>query len=291
MPAGSEPPMIEAHRRPKEKIRDQNSLQLTPYPRHRSRGRKRESILRHNRLISALLVGYHSEDGNRKTASNSDRDPPFPDNLPLKVVCDSSGILSLVANVYNKEGAEFLAKDTRGSAHQTRTAIQENGRLYQGQGTGSYMLPCDEIEKDRLDFIHTMVLKALRSDRLMHVPHRENGRFLDLGCGTGLWTIELAKAYPRAYVLGVDLSALQPESPPPNCHFRVPFDYECPWLLGEGKWDVIHMRMGYGSVTNWPSLYKRIYDHLNCGAWFEQLEVIFEPRCCGRPLGFGPLQF
>ncbi|GIC88724.1 uncharacterized protein Aud_005122 [Aspergillus udagawae] len=155
---------------------DQNSLHHAPHPRYRSGRRKRESNLRRNRLISALLLGYHSQNGNRKTASDSDRDVlgnAFPDNRPLKVVCDSSGILSLVANVYNKEGAEFLAKDTRGSAHQIRTAIQENGRIYQGQGTGSYMLPCDELEKDRLDFIHTMVMKALRSDRPIHVPHPE----------------------------------------------------------------------------------------------------------------------
>ncbi|KAL5365107.1 S-adenosyl-L-methionine-dependent methyltransferase [Aspergillus floccosus] len=277
---------------------DRNSLRHgTPHPRYRWRrrnSRKRESFHRGNHFISALLLGYHSQNANRKTASDSDRDmlgKAFPDNRPLKFVCDSNGILSLVANVYNKEGAEFLAKDKQGSAHQTRTAIQENGRIYEGQGTGSYMLPCDELEKDRLDFIHTMVTKALSSDRPIHVPHPENGRFLDLGCGTGLWAIEIAKAYPSAYVLGVDVSAIQPDSPPPNCVFRVPFDYERPWLMGEGKWDVIHMRMGCGSVTNWPRLYKRIYDHLHRGAWFEQLEIIFEPRCFGRRLKFGPLRF
>lgn len=229
--------------------------------------------------MRAMLLDY------LKRASDSDRD------VRGIVFPDSSGILSLVANVYNKEGAEFLARDIQGGAHRIRAAVQENGRIYQGQGTRSYMLPCDELEKDRLDFLHTMVMKVLRSDRPIHVPHPETGRFLDLRCGTGLWAIEMAKLYPSAYVLGVDVSAIQPDTPPSNCVFRVPFDYELPWLMGEGKWDVIHMRMGCGSVTNWPRLYKRIYEHLHRGAWFEQLEISFEPRCFGRPLGPGPLRY
>ena len=56
------------------------------------------------------------------------------------------------------------------------------------------MPPSDELAKDRLDFLHTMSMKALRSDRLIHVPHIDNGRFLDLGCGTGIWAIEMGKA-------------------------------------------------------------------------------------------------
>lgn len=30
------------------------------------------------------------------------------------------------------------------------------------------------------------------------IPYTSNGRLLDLGCGMGIWAIELAKAYPDA---------------------------------------------------------------------------------------------
>ncbi|PWY95762.1 hypothetical protein BO94DRAFT_600357 [Aspergillus sclerotioniger CBS 115572] len=103
---------------------------------------------------------------------------------------------------------------------------QENGRIYQGQGINSYILPCDETEQDCLDFMHALVMKALWPARLGHIPHAHNGRFLDLGCGMGIWVIEMAEAYLNTYVLGVDISVIQPDFHPPNCAFVVSFDYE-----------------------------------------------------------------
>ncbi|KAL1981644.1 hypothetical protein VTN96DRAFT_2358 [Rasamsonia emersonii] len=35
-------------------------------------------------------------------------------------------------------------------------------------------------------------------------------RILDLGTGTGLWAIDMAKKYPQATVIGTDLSPIQP---------------------------------------------------------------------------------
>lgn len=46
---------------------------------------------------------------------------------------------------------------------------------------------------------------------------------------------------------------------PPNLRFRVPRDYESPWLLGEDSWDLIHLRMACGSVTSWPELYQKVF--------------------------------
>lgn len=80
-------------------------------------------------------------------------------------------------------------------------------------------------------------------------------------------------------VLGLDLVNIQPEkyAPalallpanadrrprriPPNLRFRVPRDYESPWLLGEDSWDLIHLRMACGSVTSWPELYQKVFTY------------------------------
>ncbi|CBF88745.1 protein laeA [Aspergillus nidulans FGSC A4] len=161
---------------------------------------------------------------------------------------------------------------------------EENGRTYHGFRRGMYFLPCDEQEQDRLDIFHKLFTVARVSESLIYAPHPTNGRFLDLGCGTGIWAIEVANKYPDAFVAGVDLAPIQPPNHPKNCEFYAPFDFEAPWAMGEDSWDLIHLQMGCGSVMGWPNLYRRIFAHLRPGAWFEQVEIDFEPRCDDRSL-------
>lgn len=160
---------------------------------------------------------------------------------------------------------------------------KENDRTYHQFHRGKYMLPNDEEEQDRLDFLHNALLQV--TGRLTHVPHPTDARVLDLGCGTGIWAIDFAEAFPDSFVVGVDLSSIQPAGHPRNCHFYAPFDFEFPWAkLGEESWDVIRLQMCGGSVVNWPSLYRRVSAHLRPDAWFEQVDIDFEPRCEVRAL-------
>ncbi|KAF2140091.1 uncharacterized protein K452DRAFT_60631 [Aplosporella prunicola CBS 121167] len=157
----------------------------------------------------------------------------------------------------------------------------ENGRLYHGYRRGIYMYPCDEQEKDRMDIYHKLFLVA-RREALHHAPLMANyqPRILDVGCGTGIWAIDIADKYLEAEVLGLDLVNIQPDKIPPNLRFRVPRDYESPWSLGEDSWDLIHLRMACGSVSSWPELYQKIFAHLKPGyGWIEQVEIDIQPRC------------
>ncbi|KAH8698821.1 regulator of secondary metabolism LaeA [Talaromyces proteolyticus] len=160
----------------------------------------------------------------------------------------------------------------------------ENGRTYHGYRRGIYMLPCDEEEQDRLDLFHKVITEARVGDGLIYAPHPPNARVLDLGCGTGIWAIDVANKYPEAFVVGLDLVDIQPLNGPKNCDFYSPRDFEYPWALGEDHWDLIHMQMGSGCVASWPSLYRKIFSHLRPGGWFEQVEIDFEPRCEERSL-------
>ncbi|GFF57622.1 LaeA-like regulator of secondary metabolism, putative [Aspergillus udagawae] len=73
---------------------------------------------------------------------------------------------------------------------------------------------------------------------------------------------------------------------PHNCRFHAPFDFEFPWKkLGEESWDVIRLQVCGGSVVNWPSLYRRVIAHLRPDAWFEQVDIDFEPKCEDRTVG------
>lgn len=92
---------------------------------------------------------------------------------------------------------------------------------------------------------------------------------------TGIWAIDFAEAYPSAEVIGTDLSPIQPTFVPPNARFEID-DATDEWTWKENFFDYIHIRMLYGSIDDWPRLYKQAYDHLQPGGWIEQLEIPVE---------------
>lgn len=60
-----------------------------------------------------------------------------------------------------------------------------------------------------------------------------------------------------AWSLTADIS----HSIPPNLRFRIPRDFESPWFLGDECWDLIHLRMSYGSVSSWKDMYLNVYQY------------------------------
>ncbi|KAI4171369.1 MAG: hypothetical protein LQ343_004325 [Gyalolechia ehrenbergii] len=70
----------------------------------------------------------------------------------------------------------------------------ENGREYHGYRRGMYLYPCDKEEQSRMDCMHALFREARRK-RLHEYPlvsYGEPPRVLDLGCGTGLWCMDMA---------------------------------------------------------------------------------------------------
>ena len=53
---------------------------------------------------------------------------------------------------------------------------------------------------------------------------------LDIGCGTGIWAMDIADEYPTCQVIGTDLSPIQPTWVPTNCRFE-PDDFELEWCV------------------------------------------------------------
>ncbi|KZL74106.1 methyltransferase domain-containing protein [Colletotrichum tofieldiae] len=144
----------------------------------------------------------------------------------------------------------------------------ENGRRYHAYRSGSYLIPNDESEIDRLDVNHMLMTKTIgRKLFLAPVPQEKTHLILDIGTGTGIWAVEAAEIFPGAEILGNDLSAIQPSWVPPNIKFEID-DVESPWVH-ENKYDFIFCRYMASSITNWPKLVKNIYDNLNPGGWVE----------------------
>ncbi|KAK4229733.1 Trans-aconitate 2-methyltransferase [Podospora fimiseda] len=164
--------------------------------------------------------------------------------------------------------------------NRTLEAYQENGRWYGGFKRGRCMTPVDEPELERLDILHKL-FSVLRKEALHSAPlaNPTSPRIMDVGCGTGIWGIDMADKYPLGHVLGIDLNFIQPEYIPSNIRF-IQRDVEAPWQdLEPGTWDLIHLRMLNGNIASWPTMYNEVYRHLTpYHGHIEHVEVDWFPR-------------
>ncbi|KAJ4106121.1 hypothetical protein QSH57_014374 [Fusarium oxysporum f. sp. vasinfectum] len=143
----------------------------------------------------------------------------------------------------------------------------ENGRRYHAFREGTYPVPNDEDEQDRMDLVHH-VYSILLDGKLHLAPIDDNPqRVLDLGTGTGIWAIDFADEHPSAEVIGNDLSPIQPEWNPPNCTFEVD-DYEDEWLY-RTEFDFIHARELEACVGDEDLLLQRAFRHIRSNGYVE----------------------
>lgn len=155
-------------------------------------------------------------------------------------------------------------------------------------GLGVSLQPCDHKEMLRLDVVHHLLTTA-RHKNLLNAPFQQRqpspydrSRVLDIGAGTGAWCDNMAMAgFTDSEFVGIDIAGMGPPATFPNVELRWPIDYESPWALGESSWDLIHLQLACGCVSNWPKLYDKIYRHLRPGCWFEQVEIDYKPWCEG----------
>ncbi|KAK1704110.1 methyltransferase domain-containing protein [Colletotrichum lupini] len=150
--------------------------------------------------------------------------------------------------------------------------VEEFGRTYHAY-KGKYFLPNDEQEQSRLDLQHAIALRIF-NDKLGLAPVSNPHRVLDIGTGTGIWAIEFADRYPASEVLGTDLSPIQPEYVPANCHFEID-DAEDEWAFSQ-KFDYVHGRYMCTSIFDLPKLFGQIYENLNPGGWVEFQETVID---------------
>jgi ubiquinone/menaquinone biosynthesis C-methylase UbiE len=71
---------------------------------------------------------------------------------------------------------------------------------------------------------------------------RKGSKILDVGCGPGTWSMEIAGEYPKSTVIGIDMTPLFPrEIKPSNCAF-----YQCNLLnklpFEDSSFDYVFMR-------------------------------------------------
>ncbi|KAJ0305487.1 hypothetical protein COL5a_007273 [Colletotrichum fioriniae] len=153
----------------------------------------------------------------------------------------------------------------------------ENGRSYHRLSDGSYLVPNDETEQERLDIANHLWLIAWDGKFCLCPKNQGAKRVLDLGTGTGVWSILYADAFQGAEVLGVDLSPIQPEFVPPNCYFEVD-DLEKEWTWTT-PFDFIFARNMAGSFQDWAKVIAQAFRNLEPGGYFEIHDNLYPLEC------------
>ncbi|ORX95309.1 S-adenosyl-L-methionine-dependent methyltransferase [Clohesyomyces aquaticus] len=181
------------------------------------------------------------------------------------------------------DSGSLLGDETDTLASSIMHYRMENGRQYHAYRDGAYWGPNDELAKEILDFAHHMYLLTL--DHKLHVaPIRSPQTILDVGTGTGIWAIDMADQYPSATVIGTDLSPIQPEWVPPNCHFEID-DVSLDWTFPLDHFDFIHIRELFGCIPDWDFFFEQAYAHCKPGGWIEIVEHSVEPICDDGSMG------
>lgn len=169
-------------------------------------------------------------------------------------------------------GSEHLSDDTVSLRSSLMESIRANGRAYHRYRDGTYFLPEDELEQERLDMQHEIFLRTFDGKLVVAPIPDKLEHALDLGTGTGIWCIDFADEHPECNVLGVDLSPIQPEYVPQNCRFEVD-DFEQSWIFTQ-KFDLVHGRFLLSSFSDGRRLIKQAYDSMKPGGWIEMQDVI-----------------
>jgi SAM-dependent methyltransferase len=166
----------------------------------------------------------------------------------------------------------------------------ENGRRYHSFRDGSYWAPNDQANSLHEKILHHLMLVTLE-DKLYLAPISSPKHVIDLGTGTGRWAIDFADHHEDAEVLGVDLSIVE-DTTHPNLRFIV--DDICSEWTHNTTFDFVHSRMLYGSIADWPYLYRQCFEsvpsssqnliadglhrNMSSGGYIEQIELDIQPK-------------
>ncbi|KAI9155788.1 Secondary metabolism regulator laeA [Paramyrothecium foliicola] len=90
----------------------------------------------------------------------------------------------------------------------------------------------------------------------------------------------MSEKYPQMHIQGVDINMIQPRMIPPGMEPPKLLDIEGPWEMLDFNWDFFHLRMLFNIIQCWPSVYDKIFTHLNPGTgYIEHVEVDWT-LCC-----------
>lgn len=252
------------------------------------------SSKRHNRVLRSVLNIIYSYKRKRK-------------NDNLKIVAspsinkeDSLLIANANANLNSNISTSCCSNNIKNSGNQqdltSRLSIKSLTKAIHDSGVSMSrstsiassieILPNNNVQElDRMVSQHYILRTAFDADYsapIISLNDQQNSNkvvVLDVGCGSGTWTMEMATQFPRAQFIGIDK---QPSFPndikPKNCHFKMfdisqssvklPFmDQTVDYIFQRDlNWDL--------SENTWLPLVKEFFRVLKPGGWIELVEPV-----------------
>ncbi|KAK0702283.1 hypothetical protein B0H67DRAFT_604588 [Lasiosphaeris hirsuta] len=133
-----------------------------------------------------------------------------------------------------------------------------NGRSFHAErGDAQYWASNDETQGESLDINHHFCTLALGGKLHLAPLSKDIENVLDIGTGTD--NSDFADQYPKATVIGTNITPVQAVFVPPNLRFEIE-DCNADWTFAPNQFD-------------FDQLFARAYTHIKPGGWLETHEM------------------
>lgn len=174
--------------------------------------------------------------------------------------------------------------DARGATAEADTYVVLGGRRIRVDSP--YMLPKDLGESNRLDLQHYLLRYVLNGNVVAPIGQPQS--ILDVGCGTGRWGADMARQFPQANVVGVDIApptaesaaVLQGQDRPPDNYTFVTGDVTKGLAFADNSFDFVHMRLVVMALPQsaWAPAIAELYRVTKPGGWIELVDTTVTAR-------------
>ncbi|CAG8777686.1 14848_t:CDS:2, partial [Acaulospora morrowiae] len=149
------------------------------------------------------------------------------------------------------------------------------GRACESDQIDPYSLPNDSSEIDKLHLQHYIIRYALNSYFMAPIDMSKIERVCDVGCGSGIWSMENAAMFPGTSFVGIDVRTMSPEEVrPSNWEFRYCNIFEG-LNFPRNHFDYIYQRSMLSSIPEkkWNYVIKELIRCTKPGGYIELTEM------------------
>ncbi|CAG8557938.1 6762_t:CDS:2 [Dentiscutata heterogama] len=153
----------------------------------------------------------------------------------------------------------------------------QDGRRYHNVEGAVYPMPNDEDEQDRLHLQHFLMRYLWQSNfsaPIDQILNTSGAQVLDIGCGAGSWSFDMATTYPAVEIFGVDISPLQPTQIKPKNFTYVKANVLEGLPFEDNTFDYVYQRFMLYAYTkdDWPAVMNELVRVLKPGGFLELME-------------------
>lgn len=175
-----------------------------------------------------------------------------------------------------EQHVEHPSPVTSKSSHNITPNFQPPGGGNYKSTPSAYVLPSDSSEQARLNSQHYLCRFLLEGNQL--TPDVREGlqrgiTVLDAGCGTGIWSMDMARDYPASSFTAYDMvdayKRFIDKKTPANCQFLTANTLDLPFL--DNSFDYVFQRLQNLSFreNEWPRAISELVRVTKPGGWIE----------------------